>query len=403
MRLLTSVICAAALGLAATTAQAAEKPLTIGVLTDMTSLYAADTGPGSVLAAQMAAEDFGGSVLGRKIAIVSADHQNKPDVGVSIADKWFDTQGVDAIADIPNSGVALAVQNIARQKKKILLMTGPGSSELTGKACSPYGFHWEYDTYALAQVTGGALVKQGGNTWFFITADYAFGHQLQADATNAVEAAGGKILGGVRVPVNTQDFSSFLLQAQASKAKVIGLANAGGDFINSVKQASQFGIVAGGQRLAGLLVFIDDIHSLGLKTAQGLDITTSYYWDHNAETRKFGKRFMAKMADGAPPSMIQAGVYSAVTHYLKAIKAAGTTDPDKVAAEMRKLPVNDFMSHNDKIRPDGLVVRDMYLAQVKSPAESKYDWDYLKILATVPGSQAYVAADKSGCPLDQKS
>ncbi len=280
-------------------------------------------------------------------------------------------------------------------------MSGPARWELTVKACSPYGFHCSFDTYALAQVTGGALVKQGGTSWFFIAADYAFGHQLQADTTAAVEAAGGKVLGGVRAPLNTQDFSSFLLQAQASKAKVIGLANAGGDTVNSIKQASEFGIVAGGQRLAGLLVFVTDVHSIGLKTARGLVITTPFYWDHNAETRKFGKRFMAKHG-GAAPTMIQAAAYSATMHYLQAVKAVGTLDADKVAAKMRATPVNDFMSHNVMIRPDGLVMRNMYLAQVKSPAESKYAWDYYKILATVPGSQAFVPADQSGCPLDQK-
>ena len=347
----------------------------------------------------MAAEDFGGKVLGAPIEVISGDHQNKPDIGAGIARQWIDTDHVDAIVDVPTSSVALAIQEITREKKRLFLMSGPASSDLTGKACSPYGFQWTYDTYALAHGTGGALVKQGGTSWFFITADYAFGHALERDTGNAVKAAGGMVLGSVRAPLNTQDFSSFLLQAQASKAKVVGLANAGGDTINSIKQASEFGIVAGGQKLAGLLVFLTDIHSIGLKTAQGLTITSAWYWDKDDASRAFAKRFMARNHNGLPPTYIQAGIYSEVAHYLKAVKAAGTDDTDKVAAQMRKMKINDFMTKDGWIREDGRVMRDMYLEEVKSPAESKYPFDYFKILATIPPEQAFRPLKDGGCPL----
>ncbi len=380
-------------------AQISDGVVKIGVLNDMSSLYADASGKGGVLAAQMAVEDFGGKVLGAPIEVISGDHQNKPDIGAGIARQWIDTDHVDVIVDVPTSSVALAIQAVTREKKRLFLMSGPASSDLTGKACSPYGFQWTYDTYALAHGTGGALVKQGGNSWFFITADYAFGHALERDTGDAVKAAGGTVLGSVRAPLNTQDFSSYLLQAQSSKAKVIGLANAGGDTINAVKQASEFGIVSGGQKLAGLLIFITDVHSIGLKIAHGLTITSAWYWDKDDASRAFAKRFMARNHNGLPPTYIQAGIYSEVTHYLKAIKAAGTDDTDKVAAQMRKMKINDFMTKDGWIREDGRVMRDMYLEEVKSPAESKYPFDYFKILATIPAEQAFRPLKDGGCPL----
>ncbi|MFY9893606.1 MAG: ABC transporter substrate-binding protein [Xanthobacteraceae bacterium] len=394
---LTAIACILSCGTA--WAQISDGVVKLGVLNDMSSLYADVSGKGGVVAAQMAAEDFGGKVLGAPIEIIGGDHQNKPDVGAGLARQWIDTDHVDAIVDVPTSSVALAIQEVTREKKRIFLMSGPASSDLTGKACSPYGIHWTYDTYALAHGTGGALVKQGGNTWFFITADYAFGHALERDTGDAVKAAGGKVLGAVNAPLNTQDFSSFLLQAQASKAKVIGLANAGGDTINSIKQASEFGIVAGGQKLAGLLVFLSDIHSLGLKIAQGLTITSAWYWDKDDASRAFAKRFMARNPTGLPPTYIQAGIYTEVTFYLNAIQAAGTDDADKVVAQMRKMKINDFMTKDGWLREDGRVMRDMYLEEVKSPAESKYPFDYLKILATIPPDQAFRPLKEGNCPL----
>ena len=407
MRLFRTLLAGvAAAGLLAGAAQAQQGKISndvvkIGVLNDQSSLYADISGQGSVVAARMAAEDFGGKVLDKPIEIVFADHQNKPDVGSAIARRWIDEEGVDAISDVPTSSVALAIQGLTREKKRIFLMSGPASSDLTGKQCSPYGFHWTYDTYALANGTGGAMVKQGGDTWFFITADYAFGHALERDTGNAVKAAGGKVLGAVRHPLNTNDFSSFLLQAQGSGAKVIGLANAGGDTINSIKQASEFGIVQAGQKLAGLLVFISDVHALGLKTAHGLVVTTAFYWDQNDETRAWSKRFMEKMG-GKAPTMVQAGVYSGVKHYLQAIKDAGTDDPDAVAAKMRETKINDFMTKDGWIRPDGRVMRDMYLVEVKEPGESKGPWDYYKILRTIPAEEAARPLDQGDCPLVKK-
>jgi branched-chain amino acid transport system substrate-binding protein len=380
-------------------AQISDGVVKIGVLNDMSSLYADIGGKGSVLAAQMAVDDFGGKVLDQPIQVISGDHQNKPDIGAGLARKWIDTEHVDTIVDVPTSSVALAVQEVTREKKRVFLMSGPASSDLTGKACSPYGFQWTYDTYALAHGTGGAMVKQGGDSWFFITADYAFGHALERDTTEAVKAAGGKVLGSVNVPLNTQDFSSFLLQAQASKAKVIGLANAGGDTINSIKQAAEFGIVAGGQKLAGLLVFLTDVDSLGLKAAQGLTITSAWYWDKDDASRAFAKRFMAKNPNGRPPTYTQAGVYTEVFFYLNAIKAAGTDDADKVSAKMRTMKINDFMTKDGWIREDGRIMRDMYLEEVKSPQESKYPFDYFKVLATIPAEQAYRPLKDGGCPL----
>ena len=369
----------------------------LGVLNDMSSLYADLSGAGSVEAARMAIADFGGSVNGKKIELISADHQNKPDVGSAIATQWFDNDGVDAIVDVPTSSVALAVQQIARTKGKLFLISGAAASDLTGKACSPTSVHWTYDTVALANGTGGAVVKAGGDTWFFITADYAFGHALERDTARVVEANGGKVLGKVRAPLNTADFSSFLLQAQSSKAKIIGLANAGGDTINSIKQAGEFGIVEGSQKLAGLLVFITDIHSLGLQAAHGLQLTEAFYWDQNDATRAWSKRFFDKI--GREPSMVQAGVYGAVTHYLNAIKATNSDDGLTVVKQMKATPINDFMTKNGKIREDGTLVRDMYLFEVKAPAESKGPWDYYKQIAVIPGEDAFKLPGPNECPL----
>jgi branched-chain amino acid transport system substrate-binding protein len=395
--LLLGAVAATALTIGAAGAQGISGDVVkIGVLSDMSSLYADVGGPGSVAAAELAVKDFGGTVAGKKIEIVKGDHQNKPDVGSSIVRQWVDSEGVDAVADVPTSSVALAVQQVLKDKGKAFLMSGPASSDLTGKACSPTGVHWTYDTYALAHGTGSALVKQGGDSWYFLTADYAFGHALERDTGDVVKAAGGKVLGAVRHPLNTADFSSFLLQAQASKAKIIGLANAGGDTINSIKQASEFGIVAGGQRLAGLLVFITDVHSLGLKTANGLVLTSAFYWDQNDETRAFSKKFEAVMHK--KPTMVQAGVYGAVTHYLKAIAAIKSDDGKAVVDEMKKLPINDFMTKNGKVREDGRVMRDMYLFQVKKPEESKAPWDYFKQLAVIPAEEAFRPLKDGHCP-----
>ena len=389
---------ALAFGATAQGAQAANDKVVIGVMNDMSSVYSYLGGMGSVVAARMAVKDFGGKVLGKPIEVIYADHQNKPDVGAAIARKWFDENGVDAIVDLPTSSVAIAVQQVAKERGKATLISNGGSSELTGKYCSPTGVHWTYDTYALAHVTGKAIVQQGGKKWFFITADYAFGHQLQDDTAAVVKASGGTVVGSVNVPLNNADFSSFLLQAQQSKAQVIGLANAGGDTVNSIKQAAEFGIVKGGQRLAGLLVFIADVNALGLQTAQGLMLTEAYYWDQNAQTRAFAKRFEAEF-NGKVPTSGQAGVYGAVLHYLKAMQAAKTEDGVKVVAQMRAMPINDFMTHNGKLRIDGRVIRDMYLFQVKSPQESKYPYDYYKQLAVIPGDQAFRPLSESDCPL----
>jgi branched-chain amino acid transport system substrate-binding protein len=396
----TWLAAAAILALGATGAAAQSgAPVKIGVLNDMSSLYADIGGKGSVTAADMAAEDVG-PVLGQKVVVVSADHQNKPDVGANIARQWYDQDGVDVITDVPTSSVALAVNEVSREKKKIALWSGPASSDLTGPKCNPYAASWVYDTYALAHVTGGAVVKSGGDTWFFVTADYAFGHALQRDTAAVVEASGGKVVGDVNVPLNTPDFSSFLLQAQSSKAKIIGLANAGGDTINSIKQGAEFGIVEGGQKFAALLMFITDVHSLGLKTAQGLQLSGPFYWNMNDETRAFSKRFSDRV--GHPPTFAQAGVYSAINHYLRAVKALNSKDPDKVMEKMRETPINDFFTKNGKLRIDGRVIRDFYLFEVKKPSESKGPWDYYKLIQTVPGDQAFRPLDKGDCPLVKK-
>ena len=369
----------------------------IGVLSDMSALYADIGGPGSVEAARMAIADFGGSVNGKKIELISADHRNQPDVGSAIATRWFGSDGVDAIVDVPNSSVALAVQEVARTRNEVLLISGAAASDLTGKACSPTSVHWTYDTLALANGTGAAIVKAGGDTWFFITADYAFGHNLERDTSRVVEEYGGTVLGSVLAPLGTADFSSYLLQAQNSKAKVIGLANAGGDTINSIKQAGVFGIGEGGQKLAGLLVFISDIQSLGLQAAHGLRLTSAFYWDQNDQTRAWSKRFTDMMK--SEPTMVQAGVYGAVIHYLAAIKATGSDDGPTVVKQMKATPVNDFMTKNGKIREDGTLVRDMYLFEVKKPSELKGPWDYYKQIAVIPGEEAFQLPGPNQCPL----
>lgn len=394
---------AAAAWLAAGTAHAqiSDEVVRIGVLTDLSGPYADLSGQGSVLAAQMAVRDFGGTVAGKKIEIVAADHQNKADIASAIAREWIERDKVDAIADVITSSVALAIQGIARERGKILLMSGPATAELTNKACSPTGVHWTYDSYALAHGPASALVKQGGDSWFFLTVDYALGQALERDTGGVVVKSGGKVVGAVRHPINTTDFSSFLLQAQASKAKIVALANAGADAINAIKQAAEFGLTEGGQRLAGLLIMVSEVESLGLQAAQGLIVTEPFYWDQNDETRAWSKRFMAERKK--MPNMIQAGIYGAVTHYLKAIQAAGTDESKAVMAKMRETPINDFMTRNGTLREDGRVMRDMYLYQVKSPAESKYPFDFYKQIAVIPAEQAFRPASESECPLLKKN
>jgi branched-chain amino acid transport system substrate-binding protein len=400
MAVVRKLTAAVALAFAASgaNAQVSDGVVKIGVLSDMSSLYSDIGGPGSVVAARMAVEDFGAAKKGMKVEIVSADHQNKPDVGSAIARQWYDSDKVDAIFDVPNSGVALAVNQLTRDKNKAFINSGAASSDLTGKACSPNTVHWTYDTWMLANGTGGAIVKQGGDTWFFLTSDYAFGHALERDTEAVVLKNGGKVLGKVRHPINTQDFSSFLLQAQASKAKIIGLANAGGDTTNSIKQASEFGIVKGGQNLAGLLVFISDIHGLGLNTAQGLIFTETFYWDLNDQTRAFAKRFAAQNG-GKYPTMVQAGVYAGMLHYLKAVEAAKTDDGAKVVAKMKELPTDDPLFGKGRIRADGRKIHPAYLVEVKKPSESKGPYDYYKIRATIPADQAFRPEKDGGCSL----
>src|ERR1700756_1097404 len=368
----------------------------IGILNDQSGVYADYGGKYSVEAAKMAIEDFGGEVLGKKIELVTADHQNKPDLATSIARRWYDVEGVDMITELTTSSVALAIQELSKEKKKIDIVVGAATSRLTGDACTPYGFHWAYDTHALAVGTGGALVEAGGNTWFFLTADYAFGYALEKDTTEIVNAKGGKVLGSVRVPLNSSDFSSFLLQAQSSKAKIIGLANAGLDTTNSIKQAAEFGIVSGGQKLAGLLLTISEVHGLGLQAAQGLVLPEGFYWDQNDKTREFSQRFIKRT--GHMPSMIHAGTYSATLSYLKAVKAAGSKDTEAVAKKLKELPVDDAFAQG-KVLQNGRMVHDLYLFEVKKPSESKKPWDYYKQIAVVPGDKAFFTAKDSGCPL----
>jgi branched-chain amino acid transport system substrate-binding protein len=378
-------------------APASAQGVKIGILNDQSGVYADYGGKWSVEAARMAIEDFGGEVLGQKIELITADHQNKPDLASSIARRWYDVENVDMITELTTSSVALAIHELSKEKKKIDIVVGAATSRLTGDACQPYGFHWAYDTHALGVGTGGALTKAGGDTWFFLTADYAFGYALEKDTSEIVTANGGKVVGSVRVPLNSSDFSSFLLQAQSSKAKIVGLANAGLDTTNSIKQASEFGIVSGGQKLAGLLMTLAEVNGLGLQAAQGLVLTEGYYWDLNDKTRNLGERFLKRT--GRMPSMIHAGTYSATLSYLKAVKAAGTKDPDAVAKKLKELPVNDDFAQGGKVLENGRMVHDMYLFEVKKPSESKKPWDYYKLLATVPGDKAFFTAKESGCPL----
>jgi branched-chain amino acid transport system substrate-binding protein len=388
----------AAAALAATGAYAQGTSIKIGVLNDRSGTYADLSGEGSAVAARMAIEDFGAKEKGLNVEVVAADHQNKPDIASNIARQWIDEQGVDVIADVPTSSAALAVSEIIREKDKIFLNSGAGSSDLTGEKCSPNTVHWTYDTWALAHGTGSALVAQGGDSWFFLTADYAFGHALERDTTAAVEAAGGKVLGSVRHPFPGQDFSSFLLQAQGSGAKVIGLANAGADTTNAIKQANEFGITAGGQKLAGLLIFISDVHALGLETAAGLVLTEAFYWDLNDQTREWSKRFAEKHG-GAMPTMVHAGVYASVLHYLKSVEAAGTKESKAVMAKMKEMPSDDPLFGKGQVRQDGRHVHDMYLFEVKKPDESKGPWDYYKTLATIPADKAFRPLADGKCPL----
>jgi branched-chain amino acid transport system substrate-binding protein len=398
MRIATSLALVAA-ALFGTAAQAQNVSVKIGVMNDMSSLYADISGPGAVTAAKMAVEDFNPAAHGMKVEIVSADHQNKPDVGSNIARQWFDVDHVDAILDVPTSSVALAVSDVTREKNKVFLVSGAASSDLTGPKCSPNTVHWTYDTWMLAHGTGTALVKTGGDTWYFLTADYAFGHALERDTAAVVTAAGGKVLGTVRHPLNTQDFSSFLLQAQSSKAKVIGLANAGGDTINAIKQGAEFGITAGGQQFAGLLVFVTDVNSLGLKTAQGLVLTETWYWDMNDANRAWTKRFQAERP-GKFPSMVQAGVYAATLHYLKAVAATkSAADGKAVVSQMKALPTEDSLFGKGNIRPDGRKIHPAYLFQVKKPEESKYAGDIYNLRATIPAEEAFRPIKDGNCPM----
>jgi len=378
-------------------AQVSDDVVKIGVLTDMSSVYSANTGSGSVEAAKMAIEDFGGTVAGKKIELVSADHQNKTDVGAGIARRWFDEDKVDTIVDVPTSSIALAVQQLAKERNKLFLISGGGSSELSNSACSPTGIQWTYDSYGQAKVTADAIVKQGYKKWFFVTADYAFGQTLEHDTATEVQKIGGTVLGTVRHPLNTADFSSFLLQAQGSKAEVIALANAGEDSANAVKQAGEFGLIAGGQQVAALLIDINDVKSIGQKNAQGLLLASSWYWDLNDKTRAFAQRFLERHK--TMPGFIHAGVYSAITNYLTAIQATGTDEAKAVVAKMKATPINDLFATNGHIREDGRMVHDMYLMRVKKPAESKGEWDLLSLVDTVPGDQAFRPLADSACPL----
>lgn len=377
-------------------AQVSDDVVKIGVLTDMGGVTADIGGKGSVIAAELALKEFGATVLGKPIQIVAADHQHKADVGTSIARQWFDVDKVDAVVDIPNSAVALALQSLAREKKRIVMYSGAGTTALTNEQCSPYGFHWTYDTYGVARGTASAVVKAGGTSWFMLASDYAFGHQLQKDASDVVEANGGKVVGSVRHPLNNADFSSFLLRAQSSGAKVVGIANAGNDTVNAIKQAGEFGLAEQGQNLAALIFFLQDVHSLGLKATQGTYLTTASYWDLDEPSRAWSKQFLEKA--GMMPSMLHAGVYGSVLHYLKAVKQAGTDDPDKVAAAMRAMPINDAFTKDATIRADGRVLREMYLARVKKPEDSKGPWDYFEIVRKIEPFETVWPLSESRCP-----
>jgi len=396
---------AAMLFVCASTAEAQQKisddVVKIGMIEDMSSIYADITGIGAVTAAKMAAEDFGGKVLGKPIEIVSADHQNKADIASATAREWFDNQHVDALMDVAASATALAAIDVAKAKNKIVVLNGPGAARITNEACTPVSVHYTYDNYALSHGTAGAMVKAGYNTWFFLTADYAFGHDLEQNTSAVVKANGGEVLGSVRVPINTADFSSALLQAQSSKAKVLALANAGADTTNAIKQSAEFGIVRGGQKLAGLLIFINDVNTLGLEAAQGLLLTNAFYWDRNDESRAWSQRYFQRM--NRMPNMVQAGIYSSTTHYLKAVAAAGTDDTQAVMEKMRSTPINDFFAKNGRIREDGRMVHDMYLYEVKKPAESKGAWDYYRLVATIPAAEAFLPLSESKCPLVKKT
>jgi branched-chain amino acid transport system substrate-binding protein len=369
----------------------------LGVLTDETGVLSAPSGQGSIEATRMAVEDFGGKAAGKPIEIIHADHQNKTDIGAAIARRWIDIEGVDAIVDVPNSAIVLAVQEITKEKNRVLLVSTAATADLTGKACSPVGVHWTWDTYAVAASAAKAIVSQGGDSWFFLTADYAFGHAMQRDATRFIEASGGKVIGSVRHPLGTTDFASFLLQAQSSRAKIVGLANGGSDMTNSIKQAAEFGIARGGQRLAALSAVITDVHAVGLADAQGLLLAESFYWDRTEESRQWSKRFFARR--GVMPTQMQAGVYSAVTHYLKAVDALGSDEAKAVVARMRDMPIHDFFADRGFLRADGRMVHDMYLVEVKKPEESHYPWDYYKILKVIPGEEAFRPMSEGGCPL----
>jgi branched-chain amino acid transport system substrate-binding protein len=400
-----SLLLTTALSLAAiNVASADDKVVKIGALSDQSGLYADLAGPGSTLAAQMAVEDSGLTGKGWKIDVISGDHQNKPDIGTSIARQWFDVDKVDVIVDVPNSGVALAVNNVVKEKNGVYINSGAATSDLTNAQCSPNTVHWTYDTYMLAHATGQALVKAGGDSWFFLTADYAFGKALERDTTAVVLANGGKVVGGAKHPLNTSDFSSFLLQAQSSGAKVIGLANAGGDTTNTIKQAAEFGITKGGQKLAALLLFLTDVRAIGLETAQGLNFTETFYWDMNDQSRAFSKRFAERMKNGAPPTMVQAGVYAGLMHYFKALEALGGNPHDgiKVVDKMKAIPTDDPLFGKGAVEPNGRAIHNAYLFEVKKPSESKGPWDFYKLVGTVPGDQAFTPLSESTCALLKK-
>lgn len=395
--LIASTAILLSMGTAAIAADVSDGKVKIGILNDQSGVYADFGGKWSYEAAKMAVEDYGGKAAGAPVEVVTADHQNKADIASNIARQWYDTEQVDSIMELTSSSVGLAVQALSKEKKKITINTGAATTELTGKQCSPYGFHWAYDTHSLAVGTGGALVKQGGDSWFFLTADYAFGYSLEENTSNFVKENGGTVAGSVRHPLATTDYSSFLLQAQSSGAKVIGLANAGLDTANAIKQAAEFGIVAGGQRLAALLFTLAEVHGLGLEAAQGLTLTEGFYWNRDEESAKFGKRFFDRT--GRMPNMVQAGTYSAVTQYLKAIDKAGTDDADAVSKALHEMPVNDVFAKNGTVAANGRMIHDMYLLEVKKPGESNVDWDYFKVLATIPGKDAFIDPAKSGCDL----